>query len=513
MRISDLNHFTEHHRFCVQRDSSPGSIQMKMLTHMYQPMIGSLAINLYQLLHAQFRPDQAGYSGFEQQRKLFMLLGIELNEQGRSLLLAQTSKLEAVGLLLSYRKYLPQADEYVFEYQLQAPLHPAEFFQNPHLTLLLRDKVGKYMVLLLRDELLSEQPPELHDLAIHGEALSIPFYELFQLNTQVIDLELEQAGITARGPAVAPSGERLGGNDPSEELQYSQLIARFPRHSANRIYVEQIRNRPQLLATIRFVAKKYRLSVLETCRLLDEDGVFDEQGDIQLEKMQHVALSMFRQNQHRDEQRKRAYHQLEKEQQAAESSSGDGGGASEVMPEKPVELAFLLDVPVFFQAQANQLQYNMILKNDSYTDLLQRLFVNRPIPDSLLHIFSKLNLHYGLPDEVMNVLIHYLHVLNRSWSKSYIEAIATEFVARNIHTFEEAVSYVREQLAARQQPRPNQRTTARQVSGTSSAEQKQQKPKLVVQAEAPLGQAQLSADELAEWQRLAARLDNKNSKD
>ena len=35
-----------------------------------------------------------------------------------------------------------------------APLGPNEFFRNQHLTLLLRDKVGKFMLLSLREDLL-----------------------------------------------------------------------------------------------------------------------------------------------------------------------------------------------------------------------------------------------------------------------------------------------------------------------------------------------------------------------
>lgn len=59
------------------------------------------------------------------------------------------------------------------------------------MTLLLRDKVGKYAVFALRDELVRPEPDELKNA--NTENLSVPFYELFRLNTQVVDYELEQA--------------------------------------------------------------------------------------------------------------------------------------------------------------------------------------------------------------------------------------------------------------------------------------------------------------------------------
>ena len=109
-------HFTENHRFCVNREFSLSSLDYKMLAMMYQPMIGGLAISLYQALYLQMSAEKVGYSPMEQQRKLFLLLELEHGERGRKYLIEQSSKLEAIGLLQTTRKFLPEEEDYVFVY-------------------------------------------------------------------------------------------------------------------------------------------------------------------------------------------------------------------------------------------------------------------------------------------------------------------------------------------------------------------------------------------------------------
>ncbi len=506
MRINQPYHFTENHRFCVHREFALSPLQHKMLSHMYQPMIGPLAVSLYATMYAQLPSDRTGFSSLEQQRKLFLAMQIDPNDKGRSLLLEQTSKLEAVGLMQSYRKFLPQSDDYVFEYRLQPPLGPQEFFQNSHLTLLLRDKIGKYMVLLLRDELVADQPVELSDRAISSETLSVPFYELFQLNTKVVDLELEQL-------ATGGAQHVVKGAQPEAEqeqgVQYTQIMSRFPRASVNRLFVENLRNQPQQMATIRFVAKKYRLTLPEICRLLDEDGVFDEAGELQLERLQYAANLTFRQSKRRDEQRDRQLSKVDGE--IAEKVATESFDQS-VPQEKTVQMEYYLDVPPMFRGQCDVHEYNLSLRNQSYTQVLQLFFQQRAVPDPLLDLFSKLDLNYKLPEEVLNVLIHYLHVLNKSWTKGFIEAIASDISARNLVTYEQDVDYVRGQLAARQQGKEGS-VASGTTGGSASSGRKAngqtngRKPKLIVQYE-QVGQDQpLTAAELEELKRMAAELD------
>src|SRR5690606_2548308 len=116
----------------VMRDFSLSPFDDKVLQLLYQPMIGMAAFSLYMALYHQLPQEQYGYSKPEQQRRLFLSLDLEPSESGRKSLAGCASKLEAIGLLNTYRIYVPHSDETLYEYVLHQPLSPAEFFKNQH---------------------------------------------------------------------------------------------------------------------------------------------------------------------------------------------------------------------------------------------------------------------------------------------------------------------------------------------------------------------------------------------
>ena len=69
MRINNILQYTEHHRYYIFRDFSLSSLDYKMLSLIYQPMIGAFAIAFYQQLIPRNRGRDSGYSSVEPQRK------------------------------------------------------------------------------------------------------------------------------------------------------------------------------------------------------------------------------------------------------------------------------------------------------------------------------------------------------------------------------------------------------------------------------------------------------------
>jgi replication initiation and membrane attachment protein len=494
MRITNLHHFTENHRFCIYRDFSLSGLNYRMLTNIYQPMIGAFAVALYTTLYQQLPSEMTGFSALEQQRKLFFSLELEHGERGRKFLVEQSSKLEAVGLLQTTRRFIEANDDYIYEYQLSQPLGPQEFFKNQHLTLLLRDKVGKHMVLFLREELISEEPGEIQQT--NSENLSVPFYELFKLNTQVIDYELEQA--LYQTASSRQSEIKL--DVTTKGFAYEDIIMRFPRESRNREYVENIRFRPDQLAGVNIVAKKYGLSLQDICRLLDEDTVFDDEGSLQIDLLQYKANLIFRQVKTREEKVERHLHK---------SDEGDRSQDADMQEEKSVEMAFYLDAPQIFQGQCDVHQYNMILRNEPYTLVLKRFFPQGSVPDGVLDIFQKIDLNYKLNEEVINVLIHFIHSDRRSWAKSSIEAVASDLLGKRIDTYEQAVEYVRdkakykEQAARNAAGAGNERSTSYNKSRNNATKQK---PRIPIIADVPKA-APLTDEKREAMQRMARLLD------
>ncbi|GAB6991556.1 replication initiation and membrane attachment family protein [Paenibacillus pini] len=506
MLMKSLLHYTENHRYCVYRDFCLSSLDSKMLSSVYQPMVGAFAISLYHLLFQQVPIDKLGYSRAEQQRRLFMTLGLEPSEKGRKLLIEQTSRLEAVGLLQTSRIYVPEHEDYMYEYELQAPLSPAEFFNTQHLTLLLRDKIGKFAVLWLREELWSKEPEEwAGSTANNKENISVAFYDIFELNTHVIDYELEQAlseVSTARQPGMA-------GIEEDGELNYADIILRFPKESVNRKHVEKLRFDHEQLGIVNYVVRKYDLSVQDMCRLLDEDGIFGTDGNLLLDELQHQANLQFRQGKRRQEQREVLAGKVVSFRQAAAEEEKD----SPPPLEHAVQMEYYVDVPVQFQSKCDVHQYNMMLRNEPYTKLLKTFFPGS-VPDNLIDIFEKIDLSYKLPGEVINVLIHYLMSLLTSGgsdqriNRNFVEAIASNMLLKQVSTYEKAVHYIREQskVKGKQAASGASRSTRTYGGKTTKA-----KPEI------PIAQEQGSShdvteEEYEEMLRMAAEMQANKSK-
>lgn len=499
MRITNILHFTENHRFCVYRDFALSALDYRMIAAIYQPMIGAFAVSVFHTLYQQVSADRTGFSELEQQRKLFMALDLEPGERGRKLLAEQTSRLEAIGLLQTTRKYSPAADDYMYEYVLTQPLSPQEFFKNQHLVMLLHDKVGKYAVLSLREQFYSPEPEEMQDPKLLSEDLSVPFYELFRLNANVIDYELEQAL-----HETAPARETERKIDvTTKAFHYSEIIQRFPRGtSRNRPFVENLRNNPDHMFEINKIARKFNLSLRETCRLLDEDGMFSDEGNLETDMLQYKANLYFRQDKDREQERERLFHKI------ASMAKTD---SSAIIEEKPVEMQYYLDVPPLFAGQCNQHQYNLIMRNEPYTKVLERFFQKGAVPQTVSDIFEKIDVNYRMPDEVINVMIHHLHMYKESsWTKNYIDSVASNMMAKGVGSFEQAVAYIREQTIKRTQRSSKSDGRLTPVPGKGRGAARSQKPKIAIITDIP-AQKPVSEEKLAEIRKLAREIDGKGT--
>ncbi len=506
LRIGNIHEFTEHHRYYIYRDFTLGSMNMKVLQLIYQPMVGAVAIGLYQLLYHQVPGEQVGYSGLEPQRRLFLGLGLEMNEAGRRHLALQASKLEAVGLMQTSRLALPHGEDVIYEYELTAPLGPEEFFENQHLTMYLRDKIGKYALISLRQQFFAREPDELASAQLEKENISVPFYELFSLNTQAVDNELEQAlsEVASTRPSSTPPQRE---HTATAGIQYGEIILRFPRHSANRPHVERLRGDERQLARLNYVAYKFNLSVVDLCRLLDEDGIFSRSGELMEEEFQLRANQLYRQERKRDDERKRKLVKIT-------GAAAQGTDAEE--DELPQEYAVLaedwLEVPVQLAGRCDKAQYNMLMRNEPYTRFLARFFPGA-IPDWVERVFERIDMNYKLPEAVINVLIHYvLGAADESQrvSKSFIDAVAGNMLVKQVDTFEKAVSYVREQSKVEERRKQtSQRTGAPGRAGAGRGSRgSSRKPSLPIIEDVPSGSA-ATPEELEEILRLARKLDGK----
>ncbi len=480
MKLTNGLDFTEHHRFIVFRDFSIGAMDETVLQLLYQPMIGSGAVSLYRLLHRQLPADRVGYSHWEAQRKLFLLMHMEPSDKGRRQLADGASRLEAVGLMQTRRMYMADRDEFVYVYSLQAPLSPYEFFRNQHLALLLQDKVGKQMLLSVRSELCAPEPPELSSSKLEeAEDLTVPFYEWFELN-----LQAEEPDLT---PAPAAAAKQQEQAFSTGEYRYADIIMRFPRDSSNRPFVERLEHRSKELTAVNFIARKYKLSLPDTCRLLDEDGIFSSAGELQTEALQAKANSYYRQTVKRGQERERVLQRMEERRDAQQQASTDLAPA-----EKDVDESYYLEVPELLRDQCSISQYNHMLRNSPHTEVLERFFPGT-VPSHVLNMFDMVDRNYKLQEEVINVLIHYLKTEQLSWNKPFIDSIAADWLGKQIDSYEKAVMHLR----SRHKAGDNKSTgngrggSARKRFGGNA----QQKPKIPIIQHETTGQGPEVSDE------------------
>jgi replication initiation and membrane attachment protein len=426
MRVSNILEFTENHRYYTSRDFALSALDRKVLISLYQPMVGAVSIGFYQLLYHQFAEDSAGYSKPEPQRGLLLGLGLEPNVPGRNKLLEAASRLEAVGLLQSFRHHNPLTEETLYEYVLIRPLHAGEFFSNIHFTLLLRDKIGKSALIELRDTFSAEPPAELARF-VNREEVTVPFYELFHIGAGTVDPELEA------GWAEAATGkEHAASPQPPVRIRHSEMLLRFPRGSGNRSFVEKLKRAPESMAQLNYLAYKFDLEVPEICRLLDEDGIFRNDGTLLWDELQSRANLTYRQDRKRDEDRARFL------------ARGEDRPAEQI--EDSSSSSVQLEIPERFQAEVSVQRYNEMLRREPYTRMLERYFPGA-VPDAFVRIFERIDINYKLPEPVINVLIHYVLGMSHAQrlTKSFIDSIASNMLAKGIDTLDKAVSYVNEQ--------------------------------------------------------------------
>jgi replication initiation and membrane attachment protein len=513
MKISNMLQFTEKHRYCVFRDFAISPLQHKMLTSVYQPMIGGLAVSFYLTLYGMLPPDRAGYSSLEQQRKLFLSLDLEQGDRGRASLLELASKLEAVGLLQTVRRKDPFEEDYMYEYLLYMPLSPNEFFQTDHLIWLLHDRVGKHMLVTIREEVWSPEPN--WHLDGEHEDITSAFFDLFRISPYTADNEMErmmQEAAAAKAATVRDTYE-----EDTSKYTLDQILVGFPHFSENRKYIERLDDKPDQLYLLNFVVAKYDLDLTDLRWVLDSSNLFDHEGILHKQRLEEEAKLIYLQREKRSD--RRAVLSGRKEELIAQDTDAIAS-SEQAASMHQVEEQYLLEIPPLLQSQYSDVhKYNLHLRNLPYTKVLEFHFPNGVTPD-VREAFLELNSLYKLPDEVINVLMHFISIEGRLWERFPIKNLATDINGKQQgNSFESAVEYVRNRIKSRQQAAASAREASARAAKSrgraggsarvSGVTKSTQKPHIPIAKQGEGVQAKPSDKELEEMLQLARKLDEK----
>lgn len=135
-----VQHWTEvvpGDRYIVTMDGFFHDLDRKVLSYLYQPLIGPVCLSLYITLSSQVEENRL-WSEPSLHYHLMSLLGLSLQEIYDARL-----KLEAIGLLKTYVKQEDDSKQYV--YYLQPPLSPKQFFSDSMLNIFLYKKIGNQL--------------------------------------------------------------------------------------------------------------------------------------------------------------------------------------------------------------------------------------------------------------------------------------------------------------------------------------------------------------------------------
>lgn len=120
--------------YIVKNNTIFSNENRNILFKLYQPIIGTIAINLYLTLWSDLDVSQIT-SLEDTHHNLMVKTRIKLED-----LLEAREKLEAIGLLKTYVKK-GSINNYIYE--LYSPLEPKEFLENPLLSVALQNSIGK----------------------------------------------------------------------------------------------------------------------------------------------------------------------------------------------------------------------------------------------------------------------------------------------------------------------------------------------------------------------------------
>jgi replication initiation and membrane attachment protein len=382
-------------RYEVTSDGLLHFYDQKVLTLLYQPLIGSSALSLYMTLWAELEENRL-WSESTTHHSLMNFLDTNLKD-----IYNARKRLEAIGLLNSYVK--TSEDNRYFIYELKPPLSPERFFLDGMLNIYLYQKIGKKQFSRLKrlfsDQMIPEREEGYVDVtSSFGEVFSSAFPESPRIYTEAShDLELEK-GTTYIGRAETKTIQ-VPIDTFNFELLYAGLKKSLVTEQHFTVKVKEA------IANLAFL---YSIDAIEmqgiVLHALDVDG-------INIEELRKAARDRY-QYQHHD------------------------------------QLPLLVDKvqPLMLKTQTSEPKTKEEKLKAYFETVSPRQFLidvsggSEP-SKSDLQIVEDVMFHQQLPPAVVNVLIHFVLIkTDMRLTKSYVEKIASHWSRKGVKTVDEAFS-------------------------------------------------------------------------
>ncbi|QKI81668.1 replication initiation and membrane attachment family protein [Kroppenstedtia eburnea] len=427
-----------------------------VLVHLYQPLVGAVAVSLYLTLYSQLPLHRPGVSRLHSHLDLMKLLQLPLGE-----VLKARYRLEGVGLLNTFRTQ--ETGRRMFWYEVVAPLSPGSFFQSDVLSISLLNRLGKDRFRNLYEEMVET-----------GET------DLLQADRETEVTRSFQQVFGSLSPAEIRSATELesdlplsavGGDDGQEEGKppvfsaeegddLSMVKARLQNLLDRGAWTQRVEEQ---VLELRFL---YQLDDWDLIRALQNPYV-TQQGKIDVDRLRSFIRSQYRMR----------------------------FGSSPVVvdrekikgKENKREAPLAGDSPLRKSTDelSEEERHFRLLERLSPIELLSRFQNGKQIPRADLELVEDLSRNYGLPPGVINVLLEYvLYSYDYKLPRPLVEKIAGHWARKQVRTVEEARKMASQELNwewNKQQGTASRKWTPR--SGKRQAQEKEQPlPRAVAQA-------------------------------
>jgi replication initiation and membrane attachment protein len=254
--------------FTVRVSSYLTDLDQKVITLLYQPLVGALAHSLYMTLWSQLERDQY-WSESQTHRQLMLMMNIPLQT-----IFEERKKLEAIGLLKTYKNSKEEGSSYLYE--LQQPMSPKQFFENDVLSVYLFNRLGKQKYRQLRERFTEDKV----DKGEYTE-LTHSFDEIFHsLHHSEIVSNLQSE--TSDAMKLNEASELLGQDgDSLTFIEENFDFELMKKDLSSFIVPEQLLTKEVNQAIIR-LAFVYRIEPLQMSRIVGQAVLHDDEVDIDL---------------------------------------------------------------------------------------------------------------------------------------------------------------------------------------------------------------------------------------
>ncbi|MCE4051207.1 MULTISPECIES: replication initiation and membrane attachment family protein [Bacillaceae] len=381
-------------RYQVSTNGLLSEYDRKVITFLYQPLIGTSCLGLYMTLWGEVEENRL-WSTDHSHHSLMNFMDCGLKE-----IYAARSKLEGIGLLKTYMK--KEGENRSFIYELQPPLTPEQFFLDGILNVYLFRKIGKAQYNRLKNFFAEERKLDEKEY----KPVTKAFQDVFMSDhSSVVRSTYEWEGGEMLDEETILIGKReqksikIENNDFDFDLLLAGLNESFLSKKAITTKVKEA------IQTLSFL---YGINPIEMKNIVM--SAINPNDEIDIEELRIAARDWY-QFQH--------------------------GGKYPLLVDRtqPVQWQTQTEAP-----KSKEEEFLYYLDNTSPRQFLKDIGGGAEPSKADLQIIEEIMFSQKLPPGVINVLIHYVMLkTDMKLTKGYVEKIAGQWVRKKIQTVKAAM--------------------------------------------------------------------------